>query len=185
MTIYTYYISKNLCDLFKIPFQENPNLSDQTLNEPPEFIGDYRPYGGGGSGIKNGHYGCKHSLETRKILSEKAKGRVAPNKGIPNPKQKEKMTFNNPMKNPEVAAKVSLSKTGKPSPNKINKTFTWYCKWCNKEHTDRDIVKKRKAANFCNKSCAASFSNTNRYSSQPPAAEQANSCVPVVESIFS
>jgi hypothetical protein len=107
-------------------------------------------------------WGSPKSSSTREKIRQKALGRPAPNKGIPNPKASEMMLKNNPMKKPEVAAKCSASLKGKPSPHKIIKKFTWNCKWCQKTHEDFDTIKKRKAANFCNKSCAASFSNTKR-----------------------
>lgn len=43
---------------------------------------NYIPYGGGGAGSKNGHYGCKHSEDAKKIMSEKKKGKTTWNKGI-------------------------------------------------------------------------------------------------------
>lgn len=52
-----------------------------------EYIDDpafekYATYGGGGSGPKNGHYGCKHSEEAKKIMSLRKKGKQTWNKGI-------------------------------------------------------------------------------------------------------
>jgi hypothetical protein len=107
---------------------------------------------------------------------EGVSGRPAHNKGKPNPQQKERWLTNNPMKNPSISKKVAEKNRGRKgigTPgiepyNKIHSTFTWYCKQCGKEHIDRDTVKKRKAANFCNKSCAASYSNVRRYISQEP-----------------
>ena len=110
-------------------------------------------------------------------LRQKALGRPSPTKGIPNPEQKERFLKNNPMKNPEIAAKVSSSKKGKPSPLKTTKTFTWSCSWCDKSHIsldNHDYRNKKRPKVFCNKSCAASYSNTYRYISHPPADEQAN-----------
>jgi hypothetical protein len=125
-----------------------------------------------------GSSGLVLSKKVRKRLSELRLGRPAHNKGIPNPEQKERWLKNNPMRNPEIAKKVAEKNRGKESPQKIQDTFKWYCKQCGKEHIDRNTAKKRKAANFCNKSCAASFSNARRYNSQPPAAEQARVWTP-------
>jgi hypothetical protein len=100
------------------------------------------------------------------------------NRGIKNPKNSERMKLNNPMKSKEVREKAKETKrklfesgkygtTGKPfckghSPsNKISEKFTWNCKWCGIEHIDRNTKKLRDAANFCNKSCAASHYNVN------------------------
>lgn len=121
-----------------------------------------------------GSSGLVLSEESKRKISESTKGRTAHNKGKPNPSQKEKMLQNNPMKNPEIAKKVSEKlknrftwnkdlQTGIEPHNKIKDTFIWHCKQCGKEHIDRDTVKNRKAANFCNKSCAASYSNSRRY----------------------
>lgn len=49
-------------------------------------------------------------------LRQKALGRPAPNKGIPDPACSERMRKNNPMKNPEIAAKVAEKLKGRPSP---------------------------------------------------------------------
>jgi len=65
------------------------------------------------SGLQTGK---KHSEETKRKISEKTRGRVPHNKGIKNPAHSERMRKNNPMKNPNVARKVSLTKT---HPNKI------------------------------------------------------------------
>ena len=107
-------------------------------------------------------WGSPKSASTREKIRQKALGRPSSNKGIPNPGARERMKKNNPMKNPEIAAKVSAYLKGRISPCKITQKFTWNCKWCQKMHEDFDTVKKRKYANFCNKSCAASFSNVKR-----------------------
>ena len=104
-----------------------------------------------------------HPPEIRKAISEACMGRIPSNKGISNPDARERMKKNNPMFDPLLVRKMSLSKTGKQAHNKILNTFEWNCKQCNKFHVDRDTMKKRKAANFCNKSCAVSFSNTRRW----------------------
>lgn len=110
-----------------------------------------------------GSSGLILSEESKRKISESTKGRIAHNKGKSNPAQKERLLFNNPMKNPEIAKKVADKNRGKPSKNKILQTFTWHCEWCGKEHIDRDTAKNRKHARFCGKSCAASCSNTHRY----------------------
>lgn len=43
---------------------------------------NYMTYGGGGSGSKNGHFGCKHSEKTKKRMSEMKKNKPTWNKGI-------------------------------------------------------------------------------------------------------
>jgi hypothetical protein len=118
----------------------------------------------------------KHTSKTKIKISKKHKGRVAHNKGVPNPAQRERMLQDNPMKNPKIAAKVAAKLVGKPSPFKTQKTFNWTCSWCKTEHTsldNSDNRSKKQDKVFCNKSCAASYSNTHRYAnSHPPAAEQ-------------
>jgi hypothetical protein len=95
-------------------------------------------------------------------------GSKAHNKGVPNPEQSLRLLNNNPMKNPATAKKVADKNRGRTPSSKILSTFNWFCKQCGKEHIDRDTAKNRKAANFCNKSCAASHSNARRYISQDP-----------------
>lgn len=53
-------------------------------NDEDEYLlfDNYVPYGGGGAGSKNGHYGCKHTEETKVILSKMKKGKPTWNKGI-------------------------------------------------------------------------------------------------------
>ncbi len=165
MTIYTYRFSKSLAEALNIDFLEVSELSDQNLSEidHSQFISVPAP----------------HSEETRQAISQSRMGISPSNKGVPNPAQKERFLKNNPMKDPAVAAKVAASKKGKPSPFKITRTFCWSCAWCRKEHTaldNKSNKRKKRQKVFCDKSCAASFSNSNRYIiSQPPAAEQASS----------
>lgn len=47
-----------------------------------ELFDNYVPYGGGGAGIKNGHYGCKHTEDNKKIMSSLKKGKSTWNKGV-------------------------------------------------------------------------------------------------------
>ena len=172
MTIYTYHFSRSLAESLGIPFTETSKLSDQTLSGG-ELFDNYVPYGGGGAGSKNGHYGCKHTEETKQVLREKRLGKPPSNKGIPNPEQSERWKKNNPMSNLDVRERMRQSKIGKEPSNKIIQTIDFSCKWCGKSHTV--VAKKKNIKTFCGKSCAASYSNTNRYISHPPAAEQANS----------
>jgi hypothetical protein len=121
----------------------------------------------------------RRDIETGILLNrtdggEGRSGSTPYNKGIPNPQQRERFLTNNPMKNPEIAKKVAEKNRGVEPSNKILTTFTWHCKQCGKEHIDRDTANNRKAAHFCNKSCAASYSNSRRYISHPPAAEHAS-----------
>lgn len=115
MTIYTFQFSKSLAESLGISFTETPELSDQML-AGGELFDNYVPYGGGGAGAKNGHYGCKHSEETKQILREKRLGKSPSNKGVSDPACSERMKKNNPMKNPEIAAKVASKLRGRPSP---------------------------------------------------------------------
>jgi hypothetical protein len=164
MVIYSFNFSTLLSETLGISFEKVPELSDQNINLMPDDCGKLKGY--------------KMPIEFGIAISEACKGRTANNKGKPNPAQKERFLKNNPMKNPEIAAKVSSSKKGKPSPFKTTKTFTWSCSWCEKGHIsldNHDNKSKKRPKVFCNKSCAASYSNTYRYMSHPPAAEQANS----------
>ena len=43
-------------------------------NNSAELFDNYVPWGGGGAGSKNGHYGCKHTEQTKKMMSEKLSG---------------------------------------------------------------------------------------------------------------
>jgi hypothetical protein len=172
MTIYTYRFSRSLAESLGISFTETPEMSDQMLSVG-ELFDNYVPYGGGGAGSKNGHYGCKHTEETKQVLREKRLGKPPSNKGILNPEQSERWKKNNPMFNMDARERMRQSKIGKEPSNKIKHTIEFDCKWCGKSHTV--IAKKKNVKSFCNKSCAASYSNTYRYISQPPAAEQASS----------
>lgn len=169
---YTYTYSSAISKALGIEHVEHVELSDQYLDSIKRSD-NYRTYGGGASGPKNGHYGCKHSEKTKKLLSELKKGKAPPNKGKPNPIQSERWKKDNPMYNLETREKMRQSKLGKESPHKIKETAEYTCKWCGKSHTV--IAKKKNIKLFCSKSCAASYSNTYRYISHPPAAEQASS----------
>jgi len=46
-----------------------------------EIIDNYVPWGGGGAGHKNGHFGCKHTDKAKKIMSNLKKGKPTWNKG--------------------------------------------------------------------------------------------------------
>ena len=118
MTIYTYHFSRSLAESLGISFTETPELSDQMIDihQPDDRFANYATRGGGAAGSKNGHYGCKHSEETKQILREKRLGKEPSNKGVPNPEQSERWKKNNPMKNPEIAAKVASKLKGRPSP---------------------------------------------------------------------
>jgi len=49
-------------------------------NNSAELFDNYVPWGGGGAGSKNGHYGCKHTEQSKKMMSEKKKGTIPWNK---------------------------------------------------------------------------------------------------------
>lgn len=118
MTIYTYRISHSLSESLGISFTENPEISDQLISsyQSDDSFANYATRGGGGAGSKNGHYGCKHTEETKQVLREKRLGKSPSNKGISDPACAERMRKNNPMKNPEIAAKVAKKLKGRPSP---------------------------------------------------------------------
>lgn len=110
----------------------------------------------------------------REKLRQKALGRPAPNKGIPDPACAERMRKNNPMKNPEIAAKVIETRRknnswykgnqfqlGHKPHNYIDEMRSFTCETCGKENTVRN-VKGGKTRRFCNRSCQATFTNTNR-----------------------
>lgn len=143
----TYKFSRSISETLNISFY---SISDQELKDAVETA-------------NHQNVPSPHSLEIRKAISEACMGRIPWNKGIPNPAACERMSKNNPMFNKDSVRKMSKLKIGKEPSNKVKTFFDWNCKWCNEIHTDFDTVKKRKAANFCNKSCAASYSNTHRY----------------------
>lgn len=175
MIIYTYQFSRSLAESLGISFTEIPELSDQMidLHQPDDHFANYATRGGGAAGSKNGHYGCKHTEETKEHLRQIRLGKSPSNKGIPNPKQSERWKKNNPMFNMDARERMRQSKIGKEPSNKIKRTVEFACKWCGEKNTRPDTKKSQRS--FCNKSCAASYSNTYRYISQPPAAEQASS----------
>lgn len=164
MTIYTYNISRNLCAALGIEHQDDPQLSDQTLSiKPTDCCSVPSPL----------------SEETKLAISRSRIGQPAPNKGIPNPKQSLRWKKNNPMFNDDARERMIQSKIGKRPSNYVDEYRTFSCVTCNKTNTVRN-VRDGKTRRFCNRSCQATFTNTNRrgfksYSSQPPAAEQANS----------
>ena len=159
-TIYTYSHFSSFCEALNlsVPDVLHKEQSDQYVFQT-EF--SYPTYGGGGAGIKNGHYGCTHTEETKRRLAELRRGKSPSNKGIPNPQASVRMKIRNPMHDPIIAKKVGNSKRGKIAHNRITETESWNCKWCGKTHTTIARKTKRKAL-FCGKSCAASYSNTHR-----------------------
>lgn len=119
--------------------------------------------------------GFKHSNKTKKIMSQKAMGRPAPNKGMSNPSQREKMLRDNPMKNPEIVDKAVETRRknnswvnhdgcfqqGHKPHNYVDEIRTFACETCGKVHSVRN-VKDNKTRRFCNRSCQATFTNKNR-----------------------
>jgi len=93
-------------------------------------------------------------------MSEMRKGKSSWIAGKENPTAKERMLKNNPMKKPEIAAKVAKKLTGRSPPNKITTQKVWFCEECEKQHICFDTVHNNKR--FCNKSCAASWNNKHR-----------------------
>ena len=106
-------------------------------------------------------WGSPHTQETREKIRQAALGRPSPMKGKPNKSASKRMLENNPMKNPIIAKKVADKNRGKSSGNKIHNTFINECEWCKKGKEMRNTAKNR-TKRFCNKSCAASYSNTHR-----------------------
>lgn len=173
MSIYTFHITKSICELLDIDYPDTPELSDQNLccTSLPISI----PYGGGGRGEKNGHYGCKHSNETKEKIRQARLGKSPANKGIPNPTQREKMLRDNPMKNPDIVAKAietrkknnswiphsGCFKKGIKPHNYVDEMKIFYCDTCGNRNIVRN-VKGGKTRRFCNRSCQATFTNTNR-----------------------
>jgi hypothetical protein len=123
---------------------ENKVLKKMNVTRRDDFLN--KSVGGGT------FYSC--DPDTRKKISEAVKGRPAWNKGIPNPKQSERMKKNNPNKDGKYGFKW---KKGHIPWNK-EKTVYKYCLTCwNLFRATKD--KK----SCCNKSCAATFSNHKRY----------------------
>lgn len=87
-------------------------------------------------------------------------GKPPHNKGKSNPIARERMLKNNPMKDPIIAAKAALSKTGISRPI-ITDFYKWICLTCGISHETRNIVHNR-GKKFCNRSCQATFTNKNR-----------------------
>ena len=106
--------------------------------------------------------GRKMKEETKEKISKRHKGRVAHNKGHSAPYARERMLKDNPMKNPEIAKKVSNKLKGREGHSLIKETFVWVCQECN-ETAERRATASNRNKRFCNKSCAASFSNKRRY----------------------
>ena len=73
------YNYKCLCDALGIEWDGKIYEDDDTDDG---IESDYRPWGGGGAGNKNGHYGCKHSDEAKRIMSEKKIGKIPWNKNV-------------------------------------------------------------------------------------------------------
>lgn len=51
-------------------------------DEGEELFDNYVPYGGGGKGNKNGHFGCRHTDEAKKIMRYKKLGKTPWNKNV-------------------------------------------------------------------------------------------------------
>jgi len=110
---------------------------------------------------KNPMQGIIHSKETRSKISNSHKGKIPWNKGKKCPQLSKHMIENNPMKNPKTAEKVGKKLKGRKSHNKITKTVEWVCEYCGIVETRIKTIKKTNYR-FCNKSCAASYSNKKR-----------------------
>lgn len=156
----TYNISRNLCKILNTEFDPKHLPSDQELMKHPDESEIIRK--------PLVVTGWKHTEETKQILRELKLGKPAHNKGKPNPKQSERMRSNNPMHNPSVKQKSSLSRKGLPAQNKITRTFQFQCQQCGSKEIRRDTAHNKQK--FCSKSCAATYSNLNRnrHSSHTP-----------------
>lgn len=89
----------------------------------------------------------KQRIEINKSISEACKGRVAWNKGVPNPTAKERMLTNNPMKNPEIAKKVSEANKGNKTPRppaRYGKDGRKKTLWIYPDGTEKIITDTRK-----------------------------------------
>ena len=146
----TYNFSRSISDTLNISFDIESDISDQEFQKIFE-TSDHQ------------NISAPHSPETRKAISDACMGRIPWNKNRPDPATRERMIKNNPMFNVYSVHKMSQSKIGREPSNRIKTTFDWNCKLCKKTHTNYDTSNNKKAANFCNKSCAASYSNTHRY----------------------
>lgn len=176
---YTYTYSASISKALGLEHIEYPDLSDQYLDSLKR-TDNYRTYGGGAAGPKNGHYGCKHSEEAKRLISESKRGKPAHNKGKANPVQSERWKTNNPMKDPSTAKKVVESrkknnswvahdgcfKQGHMPHNYVDVYRTFSCETCGKSNTVRN-VKDNKTKRFCNRSCQATFTNRNRLLTKP------------------
>ena len=123
----------------------------------------------------NGKFYTKRlTEETREKIKQKAIGRPAPNKGISNPQQSDRWKKNNPMHDPEIAArsiatrrknhswnKGGVRKTGHKPHNYVDEMRTFCCDTCGKKNIVRN-VKGGKTRRFCNRSCQATFTNRQR-----------------------
>jgi hypothetical protein len=172
--MYTYNISKRLCEILNTEFDPTQLPSDQELSIIPDDSELIRK--------PLVVTGWKHTEETKQILREQKLGKPAHNKGKPNPNQSEKMRNNNPMHNSESKQKklqTTLLKYGSEFPvrnsflpgqipdNKIKDTFEFQCEQCKSVETRRATAHNK--TKFCSKSCAATHSNLKRHSSHAPA----------------
>lgn len=120
----------------------------------------------------------KHSEETKRKISESNKGKIGWNKGIPNPKQSDRMKENNPNKGRNFKERHHHFKKGRV-PHNLTPLYSFACKQCNAQVVQR-ISNKKNRSLFCDKSCAVKYRNINNHwtrnqRSQLPPAEQANS----------
>lgn len=69
---------KTFCDALGIEWDGSVYEDDGIY----ELFDNYVPYGGGGKGNKNGHFGCHHTDEAKRIMREKKLGKTPWNKDI-------------------------------------------------------------------------------------------------------
>ena len=102
--MYTYKISQRLCEILNTEFIEHPFISDQLLCEVPQHEitssrGTRQP---NVDGELSPMFGKHHSDETKKLISEKAKGRTSPRKGIVLSEETKQKIRDTKAKNPQT-----------------------------------------------------------------------------------
>lgn len=71
-------MSKALCEALGIEWDGKEYNDD----DKSTIHNNYATYGGGGAGVKNGHYGCKHSDEAKMLMRMAKIGKTPWNKNV-------------------------------------------------------------------------------------------------------
>jgi hypothetical protein len=95
-------MNKAFCEALGIEWDGKEHIYDGG-----ELFDNYVPYGGGGKGPKNGHYGCKHSDEAKSIMRQKKLGIIPWNKDIKG------YTVHTDKSKKQMGEKLSGSKNGR------------------------------------------------------------------------